>query len=209
MRAANHGHERRLGGKLHMKTSLRALAGGLALLATTAGSANAQGPAPSVLIENVRIFDGRGDRLSAPSSVLIVGNTIKAISAAPIAPPADAPVTRIAGGGRTLMPGLIDAHVHMMFATVSLVAALTTDIGFVNVAAVKGAGDMLHARLHQRARPRRTGVRPQARHRRRAGAGAAHLALRRLHLPDRRPRRLPVAQRRCRRGRTTSTTRSA
>jgi imidazolonepropionase-like amidohydrolase len=128
-----------------MKTALRLLAAALALPAIIGGAAEAQGPvpAPSVLIENVRVFDGRGDRLSAPSNVLVVGNTIRAISASPIAAPPDAPVTRIAGGGRTLMPGLIDAHVHLMFATLPMAAVLTADVGFVNVAAVKGAGDML------------------------------------------------------------------
>jgi len=41
------------------------------------------------------------------------------------------------------MPGLIDAHTHLMFATVPQLAVLTGDIGFLNVAAVKAAGDML------------------------------------------------------------------
>ena len=66
-----------------------------------------------MIIENVRIFDGISDRLSAPSHVLVVGNLIKAISAAPIADPPATSVTRIPGGGRTLMPGLIDNHVHL------------------------------------------------------------------------------------------------
>ena len=41
------------------------------------------------------------------------------------------------------MPGLIDAHTHIMFATVPQLAALTSDVGFINVAAVKAAHDML------------------------------------------------------------------
>jgi imidazolonepropionase-like amidohydrolase len=74
----------------------------------------AQGPQPTaVVIENVRIFNGTAERLSGPSNVLVVGNVIKAISSAPIADPAGAAVTRIQGGGRTLMPGLIDNHVHI------------------------------------------------------------------------------------------------
>ncbi len=39
----------------------------------------------SVLIRDVRIFDGRSDKLSAPSNVLVVGNKISKISAEPIA----------------------------------------------------------------------------------------------------------------------------
>ena len=123
-------------------TSIRcALALAAALGAGMPSLASAQTSA--LLFENVRVFDGKSDRLSAPSNVLVVGNTIRSISSAPIAPPADAAVTRIAGGGRTLMPGLIDAHVHMMFSTVPQVVALTADIGFVNVAAAKAATDML------------------------------------------------------------------
>jgi imidazolonepropionase-like amidohydrolase len=41
------------------------------------------------------------------------------------------------------MPGLIDAHTHVMFEGVSQANLLTADIGFVNVAAVKAAHDML------------------------------------------------------------------
>ena len=110
-------------------------------LATPAQADSA--PMKGVLFENVRIFDGKSVALSAPSNVLVVGKTIKSISAAPIEIPADIAVVRVAGGGRTLTPGLIDAHTHIMFATIPLTAILTADIGFVNVAAVKAAEDML------------------------------------------------------------------
>jgi imidazolonepropionase-like amidohydrolase len=96
-----------------------------------------------MLFENVRIFDGVSDKLSAPSNVLVVGNLIKSISAAQTPAPADIELTTVQGAGRTLMPGLIDAHTHIMFATVPQVVVLTSDIGFVNVAAVKAAKDML------------------------------------------------------------------
>jgi imidazolonepropionase-like amidohydrolase len=97
----------------------------------------------SVIIENVRIFNGSSDRLSGPSNVLVVGNVIKSISTATIADPPDTALTRIQGGGRTLMPGLIDAHTHMMFSSLPQVALLTSDIGFVNLAAGKAATAML------------------------------------------------------------------
>ncbi len=96
-----------------------------------------------VLFENVRIFDGVADRLSAPSNVLVVGNVVKTVSTSPIPAPTDIALTRIAGNGRTLMPGLIDAHAHIMFATIPQAAVLTGDIGFINVAAVKAANEML------------------------------------------------------------------
>jgi imidazolonepropionase-like amidohydrolase len=66
-----------------------------------------------VIFENVRIFNGSFDQLSAPSNVLVVGNVIKTISADPIADPERTAVTQIQGEGRTLMPGLIDTHVHI------------------------------------------------------------------------------------------------
>jgi hypothetical protein len=60
----------------------------------------AQAPQPTgVIIENVRIFNGTSDRLSAPSNVLVIGNVIKTISTTPIAAPEGTTVTRIAGGG--------------------------------------------------------------------------------------------------------------
>jgi hypothetical protein len=38
----------------------------------------------TVLFENVRIFDGKGSSLSAPSYVLVRGSTIERISTTPI-----------------------------------------------------------------------------------------------------------------------------
>lgn len=96
-----------------------------------------------VSFEGVRIFDGRSDALSAVSNVLVVGNIIKQISTTPITPPAELSITRIKGDGRTLMPGMIDAHTHIMFATVPQLAILSSDVGFINVAAVKAAEDTL------------------------------------------------------------------
>jgi imidazolonepropionase-like amidohydrolase len=126
------------------RRSRPAIAALLALAVVALPLAQAQAPQPAAVVyENVRIFDGTTDRLSPPSNVLVVGNLIKALSTAPIADPPAAAVTRIRGGGRTLMPGLIDAHVHLMFATVPQVVVLTSDIGFVNVAAVKAANEML------------------------------------------------------------------
>jgi imidazolonepropionase-like amidohydrolase len=113
-----------------------------ALLATAAHAGDAAGER-ALLFENVRVFTGTADRLTPPQNVLVVGNRIRTLSPGPIEPPAGAVVTRIAGGGRTLMPGLIDAHTHLMFATLPQVALLTADIGYVQIAAGKGATEML------------------------------------------------------------------
>lgn len=95
------------------------------------------------MFEDVRVFDGTAEQLSESVQVLVVGNQIEQISAEPITPPAEIVLTRIKGAGRTLMPGLIDAHTHVMYATLSQQAILTSDIGFLNVAATRAAADML------------------------------------------------------------------
>jgi imidazolonepropionase-like amidohydrolase len=101
-------------------------------------AAQAQGTpaATPTLFQNVRIFDGKGGALSAPSNVLIKGNVIERISTAPIA--ADPGTTVIAGGGRTLMPGLIDAHWHAMLIRVNPVTAMG-DVGYNNLLAAAEA----------------------------------------------------------------------
>src|SRR4029077_7303494 len=103
----------------------------------------AQGDPPAsggtTLFQNVRIFDGKNSSLSAPSRVLIKGNVIERISTAPVA--AEPGVTVIAGGGGTLMPGLIDAHWHAMLIRPTPAEAIAGDIGFNNLAAGAEATD--------------------------------------------------------------------
>jgi len=65
---------------------------------------------PQVLIRNVRIWDGIGDRAVSGLSVLVEGRLIHKIGEEPEARP-DA--TAIDGGGRILIPGIIDAHTHL------------------------------------------------------------------------------------------------
>jgi imidazolonepropionase-like amidohydrolase len=78
-----------------------------------------QAQSTNILIENVRIFNGKSAQLSAPSNVLVVGNKIETISTTAIAIPTEGKTTKLNGGGRVLMPGLIDAHVHLFMAALS------------------------------------------------------------------------------------------
>ena len=83
-----------------------------AWLPTQAAAAEMAGiPAERTLITNVHIFDGLHDKRIENANVLIEGNLIKTVSTKPIT--ADG-ATVIEGGGRTLMPGLIDGHAHVM-----------------------------------------------------------------------------------------------
>jgi imidazolonepropionase-like amidohydrolase len=113
----------------------------LLLLASIASlDARAQeAPRATVLFENVRIFDGTGGGLSGPANVLVRGNRIERISTAPIPVDRRADTRIIAGGGRTLMPGLIDAHWHAAMAALPLAVLMTGDIGYINLAAGKQA----------------------------------------------------------------------
>ena len=99
-------------------------------------------PQTSVLYENVRVFDGVSEKLSAPSNVLVVNNLIKTISTKPIQIPAGTTVTVIAGGGRTLMPGLSDAHTHLWL-TPTMDTLLKGDVKQLNEIAYQTANDML------------------------------------------------------------------
>jgi imidazolonepropionase-like amidohydrolase len=130
---------------MHRSNAGAAVAVLFALAAAAAPSAHARqaaaSPQSAVLFENVRIFSG--GHTTGPSNVLVVGNRIATISSGPVADPAGAATTRIRGDGRTLMPGLIDAHTHVMFGTVPQAALLLGDIGYVHAAAVRGVGDTL------------------------------------------------------------------
>jgi imidazolonepropionase-like amidohydrolase len=126
--------------------SERFLVAALPLMALgLAPAAHAQGNPPAAvgatLFQNVRIFDGKGGSLSAPSSVLVKGNIIERISTTPIA--TEPGVTVIAGNGRTLMPGLIDAHWHAMLIRPTPIEAITGDVGFSNLVAGAEATDTL------------------------------------------------------------------
>lgn len=134
---------RRTVGKALSAGGLAALLGaaaGAALAAPAAPAAAAATPESQTLFRNVRVFDGKGSSLSAPTSVLVTGRRIAALGPA-LPVPAGAQV--IEGGGRTLMPGLIDAHAHIMLAELSEVQLLATEIGFVNIAASRTAETML------------------------------------------------------------------
>jgi len=110
-----------------------------------ASAVHAQGNSPvsagATLFQNVRIFNGKGGSLSAPSSVLVKGNVIERISTAPIV--AEPGVTVIAGGGRTLIPGLIDAHWHAMLVRSTPAETIFGDVGYLNLVAGAEATDTL------------------------------------------------------------------
>ena len=93
----------------------------------------------ATLFRNVRVFDGKSPTLSAPSSVLVSGNTIERISTAALAIDKNANVRVIDGDGRVLMPGLIDAHWHAFMAGTPMMVLMTADPSYLHLLAARQA----------------------------------------------------------------------
>ena len=115
---------------------------------------DASNPSPSVLatsvesrsvtlFQNVRIFSGKGSELSGLSYVLIRGNQIEKISSQPIVTDRRDDTVIVDGAGRTLMPGLIDAHTHVVMERISMTTALLSDVGYLNLVAARAAEGLL------------------------------------------------------------------
>jgi len=95
-----------------------------------------------VLFTNVNVFNGTSDALIANGNVLVEGNMIKAVSADPIE--ADG-ATVIDGGGRTLMPGMIEAHGHVTYASPLVAMMLQQDPNEQAIRSARRAQDYLMA----------------------------------------------------------------
>lgn len=83
----------------------------LVAVALLTSPAVAQDQPSQVLFTNVNVFDGKTDGLAGGMNVLVEGNLIKTISNRAINAPG---AMVIDGGGRTLMPGLVDLHAHLL-----------------------------------------------------------------------------------------------
>jgi imidazolonepropionase-like amidohydrolase len=104
-------------------------------------AARADGKQPNAtLFKNAKVFDGKSDKVTANTSVLVVGNKIEKIGDVTAAPEG---TTVIDAGGRTLMPGLIDAHWHAMLVRPTPAEAITWDLGYANLVAGAEATDTL------------------------------------------------------------------
>lgn len=107
--------------------------------AATLAASLAAGPAlaEDVIFTNVRIFDGMSDSLSAPSNVRVSGNLIAEVSQDGIEAPEGAQV--IDGEGGTLMPGLIDAHTHLIMGSIPMGVLMTGEQNYIQMRAAHAA----------------------------------------------------------------------
>jgi imidazolonepropionase-like amidohydrolase len=119
-----------------LRAGFGCVAAALTLLGASQAQAQTAAPPTLTLLQNVRIFDGKSDQLTGPLSVLIEGPKIARIAPALAAP---AGATVIDGGGRTLMPGLIDAHWHSIMAAVSQPMLMTADPAYLQLLAARQA----------------------------------------------------------------------
>ena len=104
------------------------------LLLLGLNSVDSRAQQSGVLFTNVNIFDGESHSLHEGRNVLVVGNKIHTISRRAISVPEDVTVTRIDGDGRTLIPGLIDAHAHASLMSMPMQAAMIADPGYIHIA---------------------------------------------------------------------------
>jgi imidazolonepropionase-like amidohydrolase len=100
----------------------------------------AERPRP-VLFMNTCLFDGISPILREGMQVLVAGSRIEAVHQGSIGPVEQ--VQTVDGAGCVLMPGLIDAHTHLIFSTVPLQQAMTADPNYLMLRAGKAASDML------------------------------------------------------------------
>src|SRR5688572_3436811 len=96
---------------------------------------------PAYVIRNVRVFDG--ETVAERQTVVIRDGNIAAVGAT-VAVPAGA--QEVSGEGRTLLPGLMDAHVHLPF--YGSAAALQQNLAFgVTTTVVMAAAPQLAAQV--------------------------------------------------------------
>ncbi len=131
------GLNERIGATLSRRSVLRGLTATMAAAAASSAlPAFAQNMQQPLLLDNIRIFDGKSAKLQENCSLLINGKTITGILKAGETV-ADAQV--IDGGNRVLMPGLIDAHWHSIIAAIPQLVAMTSDSAYIHLIAAEEA----------------------------------------------------------------------
>ena len=112
----------------------------LSVVVTVGASTALAEDALPVLFTNVNVFDGVNEALIENANVVVTGNKISQISTEPLAV---AGGTVIDGGGRTMIPGLIDVHWHTLYCCNPQSVVLTGDIYEVAIRGANGSENTL------------------------------------------------------------------
>ncbi|WP_438946641.1 amidohydrolase family protein [Sediminibacterium sp.] len=122
---------------------MRSILSCLAVLLLFVTTLVAQSSKPTkILINNVEIFNGK-DAKTIKGNVLIENNIITKISSEAIVTDRSGLTQIIDGQGKFLMPGLIDAHVHLLFESIPQMQAMVSDFAMLNLMAAKAAEKQL------------------------------------------------------------------
>jgi len=127
--------DRRIRRELSRRGVLAGATGSLAGLGLSSKVRAATGSraAPPIVLTNFRLFDGRSPTLRGGVRLLIEDGLIRHATNGDTGAPDGAQLVDC--GGRVLMPGLIDAHWHTVFAGLPVTALMTADVGFIFLAA--------------------------------------------------------------------------
>src|ERR1700704_5833043 len=139
------------------RTLLSSLAGGILALATSAYAQAPSAQAP-LLIRGAAIIDGFADAPLRDRSLLIEGNIIRGLLPADAPAPAGAQVLDL--GGKFIIPGLFDSHVHWD----PFMGELLVNHGVTSILALDNVPKALRTRsqdAHDLPRLFHTGARPQ------------------------------------------------
>ncbi|MBW0159565.1 metal-dependent hydrolase family protein [Sedimentimonas flavescens] len=124
-----------------MSTAICTVTAIATICAPQAQAQSAENEPNAVLIRGAKIFTGCSPDLIEGQDVFIAGNLISRIGADIEAPDF---ATVIEADGRVLMPGLIDAHWHGVFAEATILKLFTTTEGYWNLLAARASSNALH-----------------------------------------------------------------
>jgi len=95
----------------------------------------------TVWFKDVVVFDSRAGKLTPTSQVLVKNGLIESVTSGNTAPPGSDGATVIDGKGKTLIPGLIDAHWHSTLAVISIDDFRNADPGYIQIVAGREASE--------------------------------------------------------------------
>ena len=125
--------------RINADLSRRGFVAGIGASLTALGlprAAHAQSSArqgPPTVFTNFRLFDGKSNALRGGSTLIVEAGRIKALATGGNAGPEGA--RTIDCGDRVVMPGLIDAHWHSIFAALPIPTLLSAELGYIFLAA--------------------------------------------------------------------------